>query len=249
MQELWDYEKYELTIRDRLKCVGVSLFLSVVAAWLLYRHPIGLMLCVVIFPLYRKGYTKTKIEERRRELLLQFKDGVQSISAALLSGFSIENAWLEAEKELCGLYGVNAYMTVEMHYMNSGIRMNQPVEQLLYEFAMRSGCEDIVGFAEIFRFAKRSGGNFAKIIQNTARRIAEKQEVEREIATVLSGKKMEQKIMNAMPIALLAYLNLTSKEFLAPLYGNLFGAGVMTVAFVAYIGAFLLAWNMMEIEI
>ena len=147
------------------------------------------------------------------------------------------------------MYGVNAYMTVEMHYMNSGIRMNKPVEQLLYEFAMRSGCEDIVGFAEIFRFAKRSGGNFAKIIQNTARRIAEKQEVEREIATVLSGKRMEQKIMNAMPIALLAYLNLTSKEFLAPLYGNLFGAGVMTVAFVAYIGAFLLAWNMMEIEI
>jgi Flp pilus assembly protein TadB len=81
--------------------------------------------------------------------------------------------------------------------------MNQPVEQLLYEFAMRSGCEDIVDFAEIFCFAKRSGGNFVKIVQSTAWHIAEKQAVEREVATVLSGKKMEQKIMNVVPILLL----------------------------------------------
>lgn len=140
-------------------------------------------------------------------------------------------------------------MVEEMHYMNSGIRMNQPIEQLLNQFAMRSGCEDIIGFAEIFHFAKRSGGNFARIIQNTVQRIAEKQEVEREIETILSGKKMEQKIMNVVPICLLAYLNLTSKEFLAPLYGNLFGACVMTLAFVAYVGAFLLAKKMVEIKI
>lgn len=249
MRELQDYKKYSLNVREELKCVGVSVALSALAAWLLYKHPAGFLLGVLIFPIYRKSYGKARAEERKRELLLQFKDGIQSISIALLSGFSIENAWSEAEKEMHELYGPNAYITIELHYMNSGIRMNQPVEQLLNEFAVRSGCEDIIGFAEIFCFAKRSGGNFARIIQNTARRIAEKQEVEREIATVLSGKKMEQKIMNAVPAGLLAYLNLSSEEFLAPLYGNFFGAVVMTVAFIAYVGAFLLARKMMEIKI
>lgn len=249
MRELQDYETYDLTVREELKCAGVTLALSAVAAWLLYMHPAGLILCFLIYPIYRRNYVRTKIEERKQELLIQFKDGIQSISIALLSGFSIENAWSQAEKELRDLYGPEAHMAAELRYMNSGIRMNQPVEQLLYGFALRSHCEDIVGFAEIFRFAKRSGGNFGKIIQNTVQRIAEKQEVEREIATVLSGKKMEQKIMNIVPAGLLAYLNLTSEEFLEPLYGNFLGASVMTVAFIAYVVAFSMAKKIVEIEI
>jgi len=249
MQELLDYDKYHMTIGEEIKCLGMSVALSALAAWILYKHFAGLILCTIIFPIYCRKYISNQVAERKRELLMQFKDGIQSISVALLSGYSIENAWMEAEKELCELYGENAYMTREMHYMNRGIRMNQPVEELLSGFAERSGCEDIVGFAEIFRFAKRSGGNFAKILQNTVRKIAEKREVEREIETVLSGKKMEQRIMNVVPIGLLAYLNLTSDEFLAPLYGNIFGVCVMTGAFVAYIGAFFLACKMVEIDI
>lgn len=249
MPELKDYESYPMQGIEEIKCLGVSVLLAAVAAWILYKHPLGLLLSIAIFPIYRRNYVSKKILEQKRELLLQFKEGMQSVSVALLSGYSIENAWAEAEKELCELYGEEAYMVEEMHYMNSGIRMNQPVEQLLYQFASRTGCEDIIGFAEIFRFAKRSGGNFAKIIRNTVQRIVEKQEVEREIETILSGKKMEQKIMNFVPVGLLAYLNLTSEEFLAPLYGNLFGVCVMTIAFVAYIGAFLLAQKMVVIKI
>ena len=249
MRELQDYRKCAMCIREEVMCVGVALCLGMVAAWLLYKNPVGVVLGIIIFPIYRTGYKKQKLEARKQKLLIEFKDGIQCISVALLAGFSIENAWVEAEKELLELYGPDADMTREIHYMNSGIRMNQPIEQLLYDFAIRSGCEDIVDFAEIFRFAKRSGGNFTKIVQNAAWHIAEKQETEREIATVLAGKKMEQKIMNVVPIGLLAYLNLTSGEFLAPLYGNLLGIAVMTLAFVAYVGAILMSQKMLEIEI
>lgn len=249
MQELVDYDRYKLTLWEELKCLGISMLVALIAAWILYKHLLGMLSGIVIFVIYRSYYVKKKITEQKRELLQQFRDAMQSVSIALLAGYSIENAWMEAEKELRELYGENGYMVQEMHNMNSGIRMNQPVEVLLCEFAERSGCEDITGFAEIFRFAKRSGGNFAAIIQNTVRRIAEKHEVEREIETVLSGKKMEQKIMNIVPIGLLAYLNLTSGDFLAPLYGNLFGVCVMTLAFIAYAAAFLLAQKMMEIRI
>lgn len=249
MQELVDYREYRLSRMEELKCLGVAVLLAAVAAWILYKSLWGLMFCVVIFPVYRRNYRNRKTEERKRELLSQFKDGMQSVSVALLSGYSIENSWQEAERELLELYGAKAYMTTELHRMNGAIRMNQSVEQLLYQFALRTGCEDIVGFAEVFRFAKRSGGNMGRIIQNTIHRVADKQEVEREIATVLSGKKMEQKIMNIVPVCLLAYLNLTSEEFLAPLYGNLFGVCVMTVAFLAYIGALLLAQKMVTIRI
>ncbi|MBQ8280379.1 MAG: type II secretion system F family protein [Roseburia sp.] len=249
MQECVDYGKYTLSLREEWGCFGITVLLSVTAAWILYRSCWGLLLGIAIFPLCRKSYRRSQVEKRKQELLIQFRDGMQSVSVALLSGYSIENAWREAEKELGELYGEQAYMTEEMRKMNSGIRMNLPVEQLLYQFAQRSACEDILDFSEIFRFAKRSGGNFGKIIRNTIMRISEKMEVEQEIRTALAGKKMEQKVMNVVPVCLLAYLNTTSAEFLAPLYGNLFGVCVMTIAFVAYVGALILAQRMVDIKV
>lgn len=249
MQECVNYERYRLSMLEEAKCLGIVLLLSVVAAWLLYKNPWGMILGIVLYPLYRANYKKIQIEKRKKELLLQFKDAMGSVAVALKAGYSIENSWCEAWKELQELYGDGACMTEEMKQMNVAIQMNQPVEQVLYQFACRSGCDDIIGFAEIFLFAKRSGGNFGKIIENTVRHIAEKLEVEREIETVLAGKRMEQKIMNVVPICLIAYLNLTSQEFLMPLYGNFGGAGVMTLAFFAYVGAVMLANKMINIKV
>ena len=247
--QIADYGSYHLSIKEELGCIGVAIFFSSVAAWILYKSLWGLFLVLVFLPLCRNYYRKQQIEKQKKELLLQFKDAMQCVSVALLSGYSLENAWIEAERELRNLYGSDANMTRELRQMNIGIKMNQPIEQLLHQFALRSFCEDIVGFSEVFRFAKRSGGNFNKIIQNTILRISEKIQVEREIETEISGKKMEQKIMNIVPVCLLGYLNLTSGEFLAPLYGNVFGVCVMSFAFVAYLGALVLANKMSDIKV
>jgi len=249
MQESIEYGRYQLSLCEELRCIGISILLAALASWILYRASWGMLLGIIIFPLYRSNYRKECILNRKKVLLLQFRDGMQSVSVAILSGYSIENAWLEGEKELAELYGVNAYMTEEMRQMNRAVRMNQPVEQLLLGFAERADCEDITEFAEVFCYAKRNGGNFGKIIQNTVSRIGERMEVEREIETIISGKKMEQKIMNIVPICLLGYLNLTSKEFLAPLYGNVFGACIMTIVFLVYLWALWLAGKMVDIKV
>ena len=249
MQECVNYGDYHFSFNDITRCLGTSLLLSGIAAWILYQSIWGLLLEIIIFPLCYNNYKNIQINKRKKELLIQFKDGMQSMSVALIAGFSIENAWREALKEMEELYGKEAYMVEEMRQMNAGIRMNQPIEQLLYQFAVRSECEDIMEFAEVFRFAKRGSGNFGKIIQNTIGHISEKMEVERAIETVISGKKMEQKIMNIVPLLLLSYLNLTSEEFLAPLYGNIFGVCIMSGAFLAYTGALLLANKMINIKV
>lgn len=249
MQECVNYGDYHFSFKDITRCLGITLVLSGIAAWVLYKSIGGLFWGIIIFPLCCNSYKNTEIKKRKKALLYQFKDGMQCVSVALIAGFSMENAWREALKELEELYGKESYMVEEMRQMNAGIQMNQPIEQLLYQFAVRSGCEDIMEFAEIFRFAKRSGGNFGKIIQNTIGRISEKMEIERDIETVISGKKMEQKIMNIVPVLLLVYLNLTAEEFLAPLYGNLFGGFIMSGAFLVYIAALMLANKMVTIKV
>ena len=244
-----EYEKYKLEKKEEVMCLLLAAGLSVVAAGILYRSPLGMLLFGAIYPIFKSNYKKKCIEKQKRALLLQFKDVMLCVSSALLSGYSIENAWKEAQKEISELYGDDAYMALELKEMNTAIGMNQPIEQLLYDFALRSCCEDIMNFAEVFRFAKRSGGNLGKIIQQTTIRIREKLELEQEIETLIAGKRMEQNVMNIVPVGLLGYLNLTAKEFLQPLYGNLFGVLVMTGAFFAYMGALALSKKIIRIQI
>ena len=240
-----DYARYQFKKKDWIRCFLVAFSMTTMGAYILYKQVAGLLLFLLIFPIYVKYYREMQVLNQKRILLMQFKDAMQSVSATLLTGYSLENAWKEAEKEIRDLYGEDAYMYLELKEMNAKIKMSQPVEQVLYEFSIRSTCEEIISFGEILKFAKRSGGDFAKIIRNTTLRISEKQELEQEIETIISGKKMEQKVMNVIPVALLLYLNLTSPDFMEPLYGNAFGVLVMTAAFFAYLGALRLSQKIM----
>ena len=88
-----------------------------------------------------------------------------------------------------------------------------------------------------------------KIFQDTAEKIRQKSDVEREIETVLAAKRTEQRIMDLVPFGILFYVGVTSPEFLQPLYGNLLGAFVMTLCLLGYATAFLLAEKILDIQV
>lgn len=244
-----DYREYCLSRKENLKCFAVSLLLALVISWLLYRSCFGMLSVIIIYPFYKEQKRREELEKKKWELLLGFKDAMQSVSAALMAGYSLENAWRESEREMAELYGETACISTELRKINAAVKMNEPLEQKLVDFARRSACEDIWSFAEVFVFAKRSGGDFGKIIRATIHKINDKIEVEREIATVISGKKMEQRVMNYVPAFILVYLNLTSEEFLEPLYGSLFGVCVMSGAFAVYLAAVMLAKKIVDIRV
>ena len=93
--------------------------------------------------------------------------------------------------------------------------------------------EEIESFAELLSTAKRSGGNLVHMMDKAIGILTEKMEVEQEIQTMLSGKKLEQRIMCGMPIFMLLYLRITNPLYLAGLYHNWVGVLVMTACLVA----------------
>ena len=133
--------------------------------------------------------------------------------------------------------------------MNAAVRVNEPVEQVLAEFAGRSGCEEIEGFADIFLFAKRSGGDYVEFIRTTIGKMNGRMEVEQEIAAVLAGKRLEGQIMNGMPLFILAYMTVASGDFLNVLYGNALGVCIMTGVLVGYGATLRLSAHVLEISL
>ena len=161
----------------------------------------------------------------------------------------MENAFAQAWEEFAKLHGRKSLMAQEFRNISHRMKLNEPLEQLVEDLAQRSGVEEIVSFSQVFVFAKRSDGDMMKIFGNTVEKIRQKSDVEREIATVVTAKKTEQRIMDLVPFGILFYVGTASPEFLAPLYGNVPGAFVMTVCLFAYFLAFLLAEKILEIEI
>ncbi|SFS06224.1 type II secretion system F family protein [Anaeromicropila populeti] len=181
-------------------------------------------------------------------LNLQFRDGILCLSNALNAGYSIENAFFEAVKDLKMIYPEEVPIIKEYQYMTAQIANNYNVEELLYDFAVRSGIEDIYNFSDVFSTAKRTGGNIIKIINLTSESINEKVEVQREIETLITAKKLEANIMSVVPIGIILYLWLFMPGFLEPLYQTLVGKVIMSLNLVAYLVAIAAGQKIMSIR-
>ena len=244
-----DYTKYQCSVWELVWCLAAGGSGAVIISWLLYRSWYAMILIVPAVWFYKEDYQKTRAAKGREKLLMEFQDAMQTVSTSLLAGYSMENAWKEAEKEVRELHGEGSLLYAELRQINTAVCMSEPLEKGLMDFAKRSGCEEMESFAEIFSFAKRSGGNFPEIIQTTIKKLTERMEAEREIAVVVAGKKLEGKIMNIMPVFILAYLNLTSGSFLDVMYESFLGRGVMTIALVVYALAVKLSKHILDIRV
>lgn len=244
-----DYNIYKLSLKEYLLLLIAAIGAGVMISYLFYESWLGLLLAPVFFILFRKSWIRKEIDKRKLLLSEQFMDTLKAVSTALLAGYSMENAWLEAQKELELLHGRDCLMYLEVDEMNRAVRMNVPLEQKIEEFANRSGVEAILSFAEIFSFAKRSGGNFVQIIDSTTHRMCGKFETEREIEVMVASKKMEQNVMNVMPMGIIAYLKLSGMGTMDMLYGNFFGVCFMSGCLALYVGAIYISGRILRIQV
>lgn len=243
-----DYSKYYFSWQEWLKCFAIAGAGTGMVAWLFYRSVYVMILfplCLEITKRQLRRYCKKK---REQEMLRQFQEMLQIIAGLLKAGYSMENAFREGERDFVELYGKECVIAREFAVINHKLRMNVPIEKLLDDLAERSGIEEIESFSQVFGFAKRGGGDIVKIFRDSTERIAEQAEMQREIETLISGKKLEQKIMALVPCGILIYIGVGMPEFLEPLYGNLPGVLIMSLCLAVYGASCLMAQKIVEIQ-
>lgn len=242
-------ELYSPDIKDILKAIIISVGFMAVTAYLFYENIFAMLLLSPVGILcYIRQISSARLS-KMNELRMQFKDAMTAVSFSLNVGYSLENSFYEALHELKTLYKEDSIIVKEFTIIVNRVARNEKLEDALYDFAKKSEIEDIVYFAEVFRYAKVSGGNMISIIKNTVRTISEKIETENEIQIVISGKKMEQKIMSFIPFVIIGYLKLTSPGFLSGLYNNIIGACVMTGCLLLYLLAVELSRRIVNITV
>lgn len=235
--------------KELAKVFGTSMGITGAVA-VLFFNCIWLMLVqpLVFFVLY-KIQKKRLQKQRTQELSNYFIDAMKAVSAGLMAGLSMENAWIEAQKELLALYGKENPLYQEFCEMNKKIAMSVPIEELLYEFSIRTKVEDIELFAEVFSFAKRGGSNMTRVIESTTHHIKQKQETAQQIRLMIAAKRYEAMVMDIIPVAMLIYLRVFSPGYLDVLYEAWWGRVFMLVVIVIYVFAIWLAEKIMNISV
>lgn len=217
-------------------------------SYLFYEN---VLISVLVTPLsifYKKKQKQLKIRERKWQLNLKFREGLTALCGALNAGYSIENSFISAKKDLQLLYGEEELIVKEFEGITAGLAMNQNVEELLMNLGERSQVEDIVLFAEVFSVCKRTGGDLLQVISATLETIEDKIEVKRQIKTLTAAKRLEARIMSVVPLGIIVYMKLFSGGLLEPLYHNFFGIILMTGLLVVYLAAYELSERIVDIE-
>ena len=234
---------------ETIGSIGAFLLLDAGIAYLFYQNWIAFLCFLPFLKVFLKMTAMAKKEKEKRKMLGEFREMIGFISGALNAGYSLENAFWVAKKELGILYGTKSILVSYLERVLRKLKMNTSLEQALEEFARECQLEEAKNFAQVVAIGKKSGGNLVRIIEKSVHSICLKLETEEEITTMIAAKKMETRIMILFPALIVLYLRLTNGEYIGVLYGNVVGAAVMTVSLGAMVVSAFWSEKIMDIKV
>lgn len=241
-----DYHKYTWRGGEKAGAILLCMGITALLAYFFYRSFLALLPLSAIGFLAFRRMGDARAEKLRGELSVQFRECILSVATLLQAGYSVENAFLECGPDMVMMYGEDALVCRELQYIARGLKINMSLEELLADLAMRSNCEEISQFSQIFALVKRNGGNMAEIIRSSAHQIGRQIELKQEVQILLGGKRMELMIMKLMPFGILLYIDIGNRGYFDSLYHNLSGIALMTGCLGIYLGAYLLGEHIMK---
>ncbi|MEG0829033.1 MAG: type II secretion system F family protein [Anaerovoracaceae bacterium] len=246
-----DYSTYKLNKKEKLGFLAVGYVCAFAGTYIFYGSLLFSGIVGFLLPgLVIGKYIEYLGGKRKIFLTMQFKDLLYSLSASVTTGHQMAEALSEALENLRLIYDDNTPLVLELKQMVKRISENRESDpDLLFDFARRSDCEDIHNFVQVYLTCRTMGGDLEKVMINTTEILADKITIEREIKTLTAQKKFEGKIISAMPIVVILFLNLVSPDYLMPLYTTGLGRIIMTMALAGIGMAYMITEKLTDIEV
>ncbi len=242
-----DYAVYHMSTKEKMLGGIIGTLVGGMVVFVFFGSA---MLAVLALPSCFVGgiivYRNILLNKRKMQLVVQFRDMLESVSASLGSGRNVKDAFNASYADLKAQYGDNAVIVKELGIIGAGLTNNVGLELLLQDFAKRSHNENVQNFADVFSVANKRGGNIRQIIFETKNVINEKIMVEQDIQTLISGKKNELNIMMLLPLIVVNQMKSMQGGGAEDV---LFGYLIKVVAFFLFIVAYVVGRKMMKIEV
>ncbi|MCM1127214.1 MAG: hypothetical protein NC429_12175 [Lachnospiraceae bacterium] len=233
-----------LTAGEKIFLLLKSVLVIGIIDYFFYREWMALLPLSLVGAGYYRMEKEALLFQKKGEAREQFKELMLLVSTGQKAGYSAENAFLSGYHDMKNLYGTESAVCKMLKILQTGRENNIDFSALWNQIGEQTQIAEIQEFASVYEISGKSSGNMAEVMEKTADIIIRKSETEKEIEVLLSARKLEQKIMNAMPFLIVLYINITSPGYFDGLYHCAGGAVIMTVCLLLYAGAYLLSQKM-----
>lgn len=192
--------------------------------------------------------TKQIRDKNARNLNSQFRDFLEAFNTSIGAGKNVVDSFHAVYDDMRIQYEEDAFIVKELEVILSGMANNFAVEDLMEDLGNRSGNDDIVSFANVFRISYRKGGNLKDTINTTHSILSDKMEIKEEIETMVSASKMEQTVMIFMPVVLIGIMKSMSPDFAAN-FATPAGVASTTIAIGLFIVSYFVGRKILNIKL
>ncbi len=192
--------------------------------------------------------TKQIRDKNARTLNSQFRDFLEAFNTSIGAGKNVVDSFHAVYDDMRIQFEEDAFIVKELEVILSGMANNFDVEDLMEDLGNRSGNDDIVSFANVFRISYRKGGNLKDTINTTHSILSDKMEIKEEIETMVSASKMEQTVMIFMPIGLIGIMKSMSPDFAAN-FATPAGIASTTIAIGLFIVSYFVGRKILNIKL
>lgn len=262
----YNYKVYYMSRKEKILCFLIAFVVGALVGYLFYggigkdefgqatklTWTLNILIPAIVGAAAGKLFlpvkTKSIIDKRRIELSHQFRDMLDSLTTSLGAGKNVNDSFIATYEDLKIQYDAESFILKELEVVIAGIHNNIPIEDVLEDFGKRSGIDDIMSFANVFRISYRKGGNIKDIIRNTHSILSDKMEISEDIETLVTSNRTEQNIMIVMPIALIAIIKMMSPEFAANFVTP---TGIMSTTFslIIFVMAYFIGKQILDIKL
>ncbi len=168
-------------------------------------------------------------QERQKQIAAALPDTLGTISNALRAGFSLLQALDACARQTKGALGQ------ELERMLAETRVGVPIDEALENLATRARSADLELMVTVVGIQRQVGGNLAEILDRIQLTIRERVRLQGEVRALSAQGRTSAMVVGAMPIALVAVMQVMSPTFLAPMWRP--GPGQALLLFAVFLQA------------
>jgi Flp pilus assembly protein TadB len=211
-----------------LGCSG-SLLLAVLLTVLTSSPLVGVLAGALVGWLGMRLIVSVRITRRRAAFADQLPDVLQLVAGSLQSGFSLPQALDAVVRE------DTQPAAAEFSRALAETRISGELEVAMDRIADRMDSTDLRWTVMAIRIQREVGGNLVEVLRNTVDTMRERAQLRRQVRALSAEGRLSAYILVALPVLVGAYLFLTKRSYIRPLYTTSFGL-VMLIGAAVLVG-------------
>ncbi len=215
----------------------IWLGIVIVVPFLLFmvRGPFGLAVGLFFSIVTPVLVARVRKQRRLQQFERQIPPMLDMVSSGLRAGFSFLQALQNTASQMEAPLGDTLQQVV------AEISLGLDLEDVLNRWVERVGSMDLELVVTSILIQKEIGGNLAKILENIARVMRDRQDVAAQMKALTSQGRLEGLIISILPIAMAVIINLMNPGYLTPLFTTSIGQKMLGAAiFFALVGILII---------